>query len=131
MRRDDTPWWSAERRHQPLGAGRRSAPLTLGKRKGRPKGGPAPSRTGRRSVGSAGYLTIESDLGGSPDERVSAKSGAAYPRNKSHPGFPPHLVRGHPGNNPLLRRIYARNTAMGAARAAAFSASRMPAITVR
>src|SRR4029453_7701411 len=36
-------------------------PLTLGKRKGRPKGGPAPSFTGQRSVGSAGYLTIESD----------------------------------------------------------------------
>jgi hypothetical protein len=46
------------------------------------KGGPAPSFSGMWSVGSAGYLTTESEKYGrrSLDERISAKSGSA-----SHP----------------------------------------------
>src|SRR5262245_720080 len=62
-----------ERRKAPSTSRRRTAlrsPYFGGKEK-RTKGWPGTSFTGQRSVGSAGYLTIESDSTRNPDERAA------------------------------------------------------------
>jgi hypothetical protein len=98
----ETPWWSAGRRHKPLGAGRRSAPPYWGKEK-RTKGWPGTQfhRAAERWLRGLIDNRIRSDAQAaasrSPDERASAKSGAAYQRGSADPGFPPHQMRGHRG----------------------------------
>src|SRR5262245_22226449 len=60
MGRKDTPGGAPEGAIKLHGAGRRSAPPYWGKEK-RTEGWPGTRCTGQRSVGSAGYLTIESE----------------------------------------------------------------------